>query len=47
MNNLAPGLHAARAHHDQGPILEAVHLRKMFPLSSFNISGTKRAVHTV
>src|SRR6266852_2640450 len=47
MNNLAVGLNEASADHDQGPILEAVHLRKLFPLSSLNLSGTKRAVQAV
>jgi hypothetical protein len=31
MNNLAVGLNEASADHNQGPILEAVHLRKLFP----------------
>lgn len=30
-----------------GPILEAAHLRKMFPLRSWNIFGAKQAVHAV
>src|SRR5712691_9404727 len=30
-----------------GPILEAVHLRKMFPLHSWNLLGAKQAVHAV
>lgn len=47
MNNLAQGLHEAGADHDQDPILEAVHLRKMFPLSSLNLFGAKQAVHAV
>src|SRR5437764_177306 len=29
------------------PILEAVHLRKQFPLRSWNFLGAKRAVHAV
>ena len=37
----------ASAYHHPGPILEAVHLRKMFPLRSWNLSGPKRAVHAV
>lgn len=47
MNNLAQGLHEAVADHDQGPVLEAVHLRKMFPLSSLNLFGEKQSVHAV
>jgi peptide/nickel transport system ATP-binding protein len=47
MNNLAQVLNEAGADHDQGPILEAVHLRKMFPLSSLNLFGAKQAVHAV
>ena len=47
MNNLTTGLNEASVDHNQGPILEAVHLRKLFPLSSLNLSGTKRAVHAV
>ena len=47
MNNLAAGLKEASVDHDQGPILEAVHLCKLFPLSSLNLSGKKRAVHAV
>src|SRR6266849_7253336 len=47
MNNLAAGLNEASAGHDQVPILEAVNLRKFFPLSSLNLSGPKRAVHAV
>ncbi len=30
-----------------GPILEAVHLRKRFPLHSWNLLGAKQAVHAV
>src|SRR5256886_6741651 len=29
------------------PILEAVHLRKYFPLRQFNLSGASEAVHVV
>src|SRR3989454_2996089 len=47
MDNLAQGLHEAVADHDQGPVMEAVHLRKMFPLSSLNLFGEKQAVHAV
>jgi ABC-type glutathione transport system ATPase component len=47
MNDLAQGLDEAGADHDQAPILEAVHLRKMFPLSSLNLFGAKQAVHAV
>ena len=47
MNKLPQELQEAGAGHDQGPILEAVHLRKMFPLSSLNLLGAKQAVHAV
>ena len=47
MDNLAQELHEAVADHDQAPALEAVHLRKMFPLSSLNLFGEKQAVHAV
>jgi peptide/nickel transport system ATP-binding protein len=47
MDNLAQGLQEAVADHGQGPVLEAVHLRKMFPLSSLNLFGEKQAVHAV
>jgi peptide/nickel transport system ATP-binding protein len=47
MNNLAQGLDEVGADHDQGPILEAAHLRKMFPVSSLNLFGAKQAVHAV
>jgi peptide/nickel transport system ATP-binding protein len=47
MNNLATGLKVVSRDQHQKPILEAVHLRKMFPLRSLNFSGTKPAVHAV
>ncbi len=47
MNKLPQGLQESGAGHDQSPILEAVHLRKMFPLSSLNLLGAKQAVHAV
>jgi peptide/nickel transport system ATP-binding protein len=46
MNKLAQ-LEGANTRHDAGPILEAVHLRKMFPVRSLNPLGTKQAVHAV
>lgn len=47
MNKLPQGLQETGAGHDQAPILEAIHLRKMFPLSSLNLLGAKQAVHAV
>jgi peptide/nickel transport system ATP-binding protein len=47
MNNSEMDLKQASVEYDQGPILEAVHLRKVFPLSTLNLSGTKQAVHAV
>lgn len=38
---------APTAQHHPGPILEAVHLRKLFPLHSWRPFGTKQAVHAV
>src|SRR5258706_11036589 len=46
MNKLAQ-LEGANTRHDAGPILEAVHVRKMFPVRSLNPFGTKQAVHAV
>src|SRR5258708_27386293 len=46
MNKLAQ-VEGANTRHDTGPILEAVHLRKMFPVRSLNPFGTKQAVHAV
>src|SRR3989442_11355001 len=47
MVKLAQGLNEAAADHDQVPVMQAVHLRKMFPLSSLNLFGEKQAVHAV
>jgi peptide/nickel transport system ATP-binding protein len=47
MNNLAANLNEVGVDYDQDPILEAVHLRKLFPLRSFSLSGPKRAVYAV
>src|SRR6266516_2158961 len=47
MNDLGQGVEGASAYDHPGPILEAVHLRKMFPLRSWNLSGPKRVVHAV
>ncbi len=47
MNDLGQALEVASAHDHPSPILEAIHLRKMFPLRSWNLSGPKRAVHAV
>jgi len=37
----------ANTGHHTGPILEAVHLRKLFPLRLWNPFGAKQAVHAV
>jgi peptide/nickel transport system ATP-binding protein len=47
MNDPAQAVEGANAHDHPAPILEAVHLRKMFPLRSWNLSGPKTAVHAV
>ena len=47
MNDLAVQLDESSAKYHQGPILEGVHLRKLFPISSLNLSATKPAVHAV
>ena len=47
MNDLAVELNKSSAESHQGPILEGVHLRKLFPIGSLNLSATKRAVHAV
>ena len=47
MNKLVQPLEGANARQDTGPILEAVHLRKMFPVRSLNPFGAKQAVHAV
>jgi peptide/nickel transport system ATP-binding protein len=47
MNDLTRALDGVNAHQDPGPILEAAHLRKMFPLRTWNLFGAKRAVHAV
>src|SRR2546430_10654839 len=47
VNDLAVELNKSSAEYYQGPILEGVHLRKLFPLGSLNLSATKRAVHAV
>ncbi len=40
MNDLAQAVEGANVHDHPGPILEAAHLRKMFPLRSWNLSGS-------
>src|SRR5712691_2923604 len=47
MNDLVQVLDGANVHHQSGPILEAVHLRKLFPLRSWNLFGAKPTVHAV
>lgn len=47
MKELTQTPEGANAGQDQGPILEAVHLRKWFPLRSWNPFGGKLAVHAV
>ncbi len=47
MNDLAVGLNKSSAEYLQGPVLEGVHLRKLFPIGSLNLFVAKRAVHAV
>jgi len=47
MSNLIQALNGASADSHPGSILEAVHLRKMFPLRTWNPFGAKLAVHAV
>ncbi len=47
MNNLVQAPEGANAELNPSPILEAVHLRKLFPLRSWNPFGAKLAVHAV
>lgn len=47
MNNLVQVPEGANAELNPSPILEAVHLRKLFPLRSWNPFGAKLAVHAV
>jgi len=47
MNDLAQALEGTTLHHHPDAILEAVHLRKMFPLRSLNLFGAKQVVHAV
>ncbi len=47
MNDLARAQEGANTDFHSGPILVAIHLRKMFPLRSWNILGARQAVHAV
>src|SRR6266699_5993044 len=47
MNDLAQALEGTTIHHHPDAILEAVQLRKMFPLHSLNLFGAKQVVHAV
>ncbi|HJT59972.1 MAG TPA: oligopeptide/dipeptide ABC transporter ATP-binding protein [Ktedonobacteraceae bacterium] len=47
MNNLAQTVEGANIELHPDPILEAVQLRKLFPLRTLNPLGTKQAVHAV
>ncbi len=47
MNNLAQTLEGAKTEHHPDAILEAIHLRKMFPLRAWNPFGAKQAVRAV
>src|SRR5260221_4072732 len=47
MNDLAQALEGATIHHHPDAILEAFQIRKMFPLPSLNLFGSKRLVHAV
>lgn len=46
MNDLKQAPEAANLH-DPQPILEALHLRKLFPVRSWNVFGAKQVVHAV
>src|SRR2546426_5307338 len=47
MNDLAQALEGTTIHYHPDAILEAVQLRKMFPLRSLNLFGAKQVVHAV
>lgn len=47
MTDPAVELKESSADLHQDPILEGIHLRKLFPISSLNLSTAKRAVHAV
>src|SRR5260370_42291089 len=47
MNDLNPTIEDSHAQNATTPILEAHHLRKLFPLHSLNPLGQKSAVHAV
>src|SRR5260370_39184899 len=47
MNDLAQALEGTTIDHHPDAILEAVQLRKMFPLRSLNLFGAKQVVHAV
>src|ERR1700730_9230760 len=47
MNDLNLTIEDSHAHNATTPILEALHLRKLFPLHSLNPLGQKSAVHAV
>jgi peptide/nickel transport system ATP-binding protein len=47
MNDLVKVQEGANTDLHSVPILEAIHLRKMFPVRSWNILGAKQAVHAV
>src|SRR5712671_4508873 len=47
MNDLNLAVEVAETLYHPEPILEAVHLRKLFPLRSLNLFGEKHAVHAV
>src|SRR5260370_7651878 len=47
MNDLAQALEVTTIDHHPDAILEAVQLRKMFPLRSLNLFGAKQVVHAV
>jgi peptide/nickel transport system ATP-binding protein len=47
MNNLTRAIEEANTDQQPGAILEAIHLRKWFPLRSLNVLGAKQVVHAV
>jgi peptide/nickel transport system ATP-binding protein len=47
VNDLAVDIDKSSAEHHQDPILEGIHLRKLFPIGSLNLTSTNHVVHAV
>ena len=47
MKDFAVQLDKASAEYHKDPVLEGVHLRKVFPIGTLKFSTTQRAVHAV